>query len=246
MSKLPVMIYGSRGRMGRVLCDLAASCEAEVVSTVDQNEGDLASGIQKAAVAIDFSFHAATVKLLDAATAAGKAVVIGTTGHTAEEKERIHAAAQQIPVVWAGNYSVGVNLLFYLTRKAASILGEDYQPEVLELHHRHKKDAPSGTAANLVDLVREARELPESAVVNGREGITGERPNDQIGVHAIRGGQIIGEHTVFFIGEQDRIELTHRAQDRGIFARGAHRAARWASQQQPGLYDMRDVLGLKD
>ncbi|MDP0501433.1 MAG: 4-hydroxy-tetrahydrodipicolinate reductase [Verrucomicrobiota bacterium JB022] len=246
MSKLPVLIYGSRGRMGRVLTDVASACQVEVVATIDQDEGDLTEGLSKAAVAIDFSFHAATVRLLEAAVKLGKGVVIGTTGHTPEEQALIRQAAEKIPVVWAGNYSIGVNLLFYLTRKAAAILGDDYQPEILELHHRHKKDAPSGTAANLVDLVREARDLPESAVINGREGITGERPNDQIGVHAVRGGQIIGEHTVFFIGEQDRIELTHRAQDRGIFARGAHRAARWVNEQPAGLYDMRDVLGLKD
>lgn len=243
---LPILIHGSRGRMGRVLTEMAPATGAEVVSSVDQGEGDLVAGLSKAAVAIDFSFHAATVPMLQAAVAAGKAVVIGTTGHTAEEQAAIRAAAEKIPVVWTGNYAVGVNLLYYLTRKAAEILGHDYHAEVLELHHRHKKDAPSGTAMNLVDLIREARNWGPETVVHGREGITGERPKEQIGVHAVRGGQIIGDHTVFFIGENERIELTHRSQDRSVLASGALRAAHWVASQGPGLYDMRDVLGLKD
>jgi 4-hydroxy-tetrahydrodipicolinate reductase len=139
-----------------------------------------------------------------------------------------------------------VNTLNYLTRKAASILNQGYEAEVLEMHHHHKKDAPSGTAARLLEILQSAYKLDDSQLAHGREGLIGARPRNEIGVHAIRGGDIVGEHTVYFCGEGERIELTHRATDRRIFAQGAIRAAHWASKQNPGLYDMEAVLGLDD
>jgi 4-hydroxy-tetrahydrodipicolinate reductase len=148
--------------------------------------------------------------------------------------------------VWAGNFSVGVNTLFYLVNRAARSLPADFETEIVEMHHRFKKDAPSGTAARLLEIVLEARSSSGDAVAHGREGITGERPRGQVGMHALRGGDVVGDHTVMFAALGERLELTHKASDRMIFARGAVCAAHWAVRQAPGVYDMQDVLGLKD
>jgi 4-hydroxy-tetrahydrodipicolinate reductase len=153
--------------------------------------------------------------------------------------------AGKVPCVWAGNFSVGVNLLFALTRRASAVLGSDYDAEVVEMHHRFKKDAPSGTAARLLEIILEERKLDASALRHGREGITGERTAGEVGIHALRGGDVVGDHTVMFAALGERIELTHKASDRGIFARGALRAAQWIVHQPAGVYDMQDVLGLK-
>ena len=147
--------------------------------------------------------------------------------------------------MWAGNFSVGVNLLFALTRRASAVLGSDYDAEVVEMHHRFKKDAPSGTAARLIEIILEERKLTANALRHGRSGITGERQPTEVGVHALRGGDVVGDHTVLFAALGERIELTHKASDRGIFARGAIRAAQWVVTQPSGVYDMQDVLGLK-
>ena len=147
-------------------------------------------------------------------------------------------------MVWAGNYSVGVNLLFALTRRASAVLGSDYDAEVVEMHHRFKKDAPSGTAARLLEIILEERKLTAEALRHGREGITGERTSTEVGIHALRGGDVVGDHTVLFAALGERLELTHKASDRGIFARGALRAASWVVTQKSGAYDMQDVLGL--
>lgn len=171
-------------------------------------------------------------------------MVIGTTGHTEAEREAILKHVANLPIVWAGNYSVGVNLLFYLTRVAAELLGETFEPEIIEMHHRHKKDAPSGTAERLIEQVLAARGWSTDAVRHGRNGLVGERPAQELGVHALRGGSVVGDHTVVFAAEGERFELTHKASDRAIFARGALRAASWVLQQSPGLYRMEDVLNL--
>ena len=147
--------------------------------------------------------------------------------------------------MWSGNYSVGVNLLFALTRRASAVLGSDYDAEVVEMHHRFKKDAPSGTAARLLEIILDERKLTADALRHGREGITGERTSTEVGIHALRGGDVVGDHTVMFAALGERIELTHKASDRGIFARGAVRAAQWLADKPAGVYDMQDVLGLK-
>jgi 4-hydroxy-tetrahydrodipicolinate reductase len=177
---------------------------------------------------------------------AGKVLVIGTTGHELAEREQINKAAQKIPLVFSPNYSVGVNTLFWLTRNAAEILGPGFDLEVVEMHHRLKKDSPSGTARHLAEILAEVRGLDyaESAR-HGRAGIMGERTSDEIGVHAIRGGDVVGDHTVIYAAPGERLELTHKASSRDTFARGALRAAKWAAKQPAGLYDMQDVLGLK-
>ena len=188
-----------------------------------------------------------TLSIAEIAVEKNIPLVIGTTGHTAEEKAAILSTVEgKTPVVWAGNYSVGVNTLNYLTRKAAGILGNQYEPEVLELHHHDKKDAPSGTAERLIEILKDGYALNEEQVVHGREGIVGARPRKEIGVHALRGGDIVGEHTVYLCGDGERIELTHRATDRKIFAQGAIRAAQWAVGKVPSVYNMEDVLGLTD
>lgn len=243
---LKVILSGASGRMGCALSSLAEECGAEVVGIIDVDAPAANAPWNEAQVVIDFSFHGATSELLKHALTHQVPVVIGTTGHTDEEVKEIRKVSGELPLTLAGNYSVGVNLLQYLTRIAARTLPHEYVPEVLELHHRHKKDAPSGTALNLAEAVEEERDFPHSARILGRAGETGERPNTQLAIHAIRGGEIIGEHTVYFIADSDRIELTHRAADRGIFARGAYRAAHWLVKKDPGLYSMQDVLELKD
>ena len=159
-------------------------------------------------------------------------------------QKELLALASQVPCVWSGNYSVGVNLLFALTRHAARVLGADYDVEVVEMHHRFKKDAPSGTAARLLEILLEERKLNADSLRHGRRGIVGERQPSEIGVHALRGGNVVGDHTVMFAGLGERLELAHKASDRGIFARGALRAARWIMDRPPGIFDMQDVLGL--
>ncbi|MEM8549548.1 MAG: 4-hydroxy-tetrahydrodipicolinate reductase [Verrucomicrobiota bacterium] len=240
-----VLLNGSKGRMGQAIQAIAASEEIEIVTAADLGD-DISAGLEACEVVVDFSFHAATLPLAELAAEAGKPLVIGTTGHTASEKEAIAALSGRVPMVWAGNFSVGVNLLFYLVGKAAHILGRDYHPELIEMHHRHKVDAPSGTAEHLLSILREARNLTTDQTKHGRSGMTGERPDDEIGMHALRGGDVVGDHTVMFAGPGERIELTHRASDRRIFAQGALRAAHWVLGKPPGLYRVEDVLGLRD
>jgi 4-hydroxy-tetrahydrodipicolinate reductase len=175
-----------------------------------------------------------------------KPIVIGTTGHAPEEKQRLLAVAGRVPCVWAGNFSVGVNLLFYLTQRAAHLLDDEYDAEVVEMHHRFKKDAPSGTAARLLEIILQERKLTTEALRHGRNGITGERSPREVGIHSLRGGDVVGDHTVIFAALGERLEFTHKASDRAIFARGALRAAHWVVSQPAGVYDMQDVLGLRD
>ncbi|HEX7630541.1 MAG TPA: 4-hydroxy-tetrahydrodipicolinate reductase [Lacunisphaera sp.] len=241
---LQILLNGSKGRMGQTIATVAGEQDAVIRAATDAGD-DPAAHLGACDVIIDFSSHAATGKLLELAVAKRKPIVIGTTGHGAEEKKKLLALAAQVPCVWAGNFSVGVNLLFALTRRASAVLGADYDAEVVEMHHRFKKDAPSGTAARLLEIILEERKLTANALRHGRSGITGERQSTEVGVHALRGGDVVGEHTVMFAALGERVELTHKASDRGIFARGAVRAAHWVVNQKPGVYDMQDVLGLK-
>lgn len=241
---LSVHINGSRGRMGQAVA--AAVKEAGLVIAAETDVGDdLRAAMARADVVIDFSSPAATPEIVRHALELGKPVVIGTTGHEAAERKRLLASAGGVPCVWAGNFSVGVNLLFALTRRASAVLGSDYDAEVVEMHHRFKKDAPSGTAARLLEIILEERKLSAEALRHGREGLTGERKPSEVGVHALRGGDVVGDHTVIFAALGERVELSHRASDRSIFARGAVRAAQWVVDRPAGVYDMQDVLALK-
>lgn len=236
-------LNGAKGRMGQAVIAAAGEAGLTVCAAVDVGDNPT-PGIAACDVIVDFSSHAATGALIEAAIAHRKPLVIGTTGHSAEEKARLRARAALVPCVWAGNFSVGVNLLFALVRRATRVLGADYDAEVVEMHHRFKKDAPSGTAARLLEIILEERKLTAAALRHGREGITGERSPAEVGIHALRGGDVVGDHTVIFAALGERVELAHKASDRGIFARGAVRAAQWVVTQPPGVYDMQDVLGL--
>ncbi len=241
-----IIITGAKGRMGQALVACTRNFRAlQVVGQVDQGD-DLSAVITKCDAVIDFSFHSATPGVAELCAQNQKALVIGTTGHSDVEKSAIVNRKSQIPIVWASNYSTGVNTLFWLTRKAAEILGPDFDLEVIEMHHRLKKDAPSGTAKSLAEILADVRQLQyNQAARHGREGIVGERTPTEIGVHSIRGGDVVGDHTVIFANTGERVELTHKASSRDTFANGALRAVAWVVHQKPGLYDMQDVLGLK-
>ena len=241
-----VIITGVKGRMGKALVACATNFrELEIIGQIDAGD-DLSTVIAKSDVVIDFSLHSATPGIVELCAKNKKAVVIGTTGHSDAEQSAIRSLQSTIPMVWSSNYSTGVNTLFWLTRKAAEILGPGFDLEVVEMHHRLKKDAPSGTAKSLAEILAEVRKQQLEAVArHGRVGIVGERTPEEIGIHSIRGGDVVGDHTVIFANNGERVELTHKASSRDTFANGALRAALWVVQQKPGLYDMQDVLGLK-
>lgn len=240
-----VIITGSKGRMGKALLACAPQHrELEIVGQIDQGD-DLHAVIGRADVVIDFSSHTATAAIAELCSSHRKALVVGTTGHDDQEKSRITQHAARIPMVLSSNYSTGVNMLFWLTHKAAQILGPGYDLEVVEMHHRLKKDAPSGTAKSLARILAEVRKQQLAKIARyGREGIVGERTTEEIGIHSVRGGDVVGDHTVIFATAGERVELTHKASSRETFAHGALRAALWVVRQPPGLFDMQDVLGL--
>jgi 4-hydroxy-tetrahydrodipicolinate reductase len=241
-----IIITGSKGRMGKVLLACAPQHrDLQVVGEVDKGD-DLSAVIGKGDVVIDFSAHAFTPEVAALCAKHKKALVIGTTGHNDTDKFDISKVIAAIPVVWASNYSTGVNTLFWLTRKAAEILGPDFDLEIVEMHHRLKRDAPSGTARTLAEILAAARKVQlAEAARHGRVGIVGERKPTEIGIHSLRGGDVVGDHTVIFANVGERVELTHKASSRETFATGALRAALWVVKQKPGLYTMEDVLGLK-
>jgi 4-hydroxy-tetrahydrodipicolinate reductase len=241
-----IIIAGAKGRMGAALLRCAESMPAITVSGRIDVGDDLGAVLGHGDVVVDFTFHESTVAFARLCAAKQKAIVIGTTGHTEAQRKELTAISSQIPMVWSANYSTGVNALFWLTRKAAEILGPGFDLEIVEMHHRLKKDAPSGTAATLAQILADARkESLEKAARHGRQGLVGERTAAEIGIHSIRGGDVVGDHTVIFATPGERLELTHKASSRDTFAVGALRAAQWVASQKPGLYDMQDVLGLR-
>lgn len=241
-----VIINGAKGRMGQALLACAVPMtQIQIVGAVDAGD-DLSALIDLADVVIDFSFHSVTPEVADLCVLHRKALVIGTTGHSADEKNRLLDSAKKTPVVWSSNYSIGVNTLFWLVRKATEILGPAFDLEVVEMHHRLKKDAPSGTAMTIAEILAEVRGQQINEVIrHGREGIVRERTNAEIGMHSIRGGDVVGDHTVIYSTLGERVELTHKASNRDTFANGALRAAEWVSQKPAGLYNMQHVLGLQ-
>ena len=243
---LRLLINGSKGRMGQMLIVCAKEIPGLSIGAAVDVGDDFAAGLAKSDAVIDFSHHSTCDAVLTACVAGKKTLVIGTTGHGDAQVAAIRAASEKVPVVFSGNYSTGVNALYWLSRKAAEILGPDFDIEIVETHHRMKKDAPSGTAKNLAEILAGVRKLQyNSDVRHGRSGDVGARTKTEIGMHAVRGGDVVGDHTVLFAAPGERVELTHRASSREIFARGALRAALWAHGQPPGLYTMQDVLGLK-
>lgn len=268
MSDLGIAIMGAEGRMGRELvravaaskgCYVAGATERSGSSVIGADAGSLAgldplgvtvsddamAVIAKADAIVDFTVPAASLMFADMAARANIVHVIGTTGFSPAEEDEIREAAQRARIIKAGNMSLGVNLLTAVTKKVAAALDADFDIEIIEMHHRHKVDAPSGTALMLAQAAAEGRDVDlDQASVRVRDGHTGPRPLGAIGLQSLRGGSVVGDHTVVFAGEGERIELTHRAQDRSIFSRGAVKAALWGRDKAPGLYSMIDVLGL--
>ncbi len=226
MTKVRILLVGAKGRMGRTIVDLAErEANIDIVAQCDLGDA-IEPAMNNAEVTIDFSHADAIEEICRAATEHRQSLVIGTTGHSPAQRELIERTARSLPIVFASNFSVGVNALFALTRKAGEIL-RDFSVEIVETHHKLKKDAPSGTAKTLAELLKEARS-----------------PEKGIPIRSIREGEVVGEHTVIFTGPGERLELTHRAATREIFARGALRAAQWTVDKRAGLYSMQDVLGL--
>jgi 4-hydroxy-tetrahydrodipicolinate reductase len=256
-----VIVCGACGRMGKRIIDvLSQDGDIELVGAIEAkgHEGlgnevapkvkvtdNLEKIIDTAEVVIDFTNPQASLKNLEVASRFKKAMVIGTTGHTEQEKKLVAERARTIPLLMAPNMSLGVNLLFKVVDGVAKVL-KGYDVEIVEAHHNRKKDAPSGTAAKLEETIAQALNFNlKEAGVYGRKGIVGPRKPKEIGVHSVRAGDIVGEHTVIFAGTGERLELTHRAHSRDCFARGAVEATKWIVKQSPGLYDMQDFLGLK-
>ena len=244
---IQLLVTGKSGRMGQAVIQAAGQEPAVLVSATHDAGENLAAAIAQANTVIDFTIHKFTRELLDAALKNGTHLVIGTTGHTDDERAAIREASKTLPIVYAPNFSVGVNTLFWLTRKAAQILTQDrFDIEVTEMHHRHKIDAPSGTARRLLEILNEETGTTyEDDIAHGRFGNVGPRPPREIGMHTLRGGDVVGDHTVMFAADGERVELTHKASSRMTFAAGAVRAAVWLYDKPPGIYDMQDVLGLK-
>ncbi|MEY4237612.1 MAG: hypothetical protein RL339_213 [Pseudomonadota bacterium] len=237
-------IIGSAGRMGQALVDAIAAAGQELAGGVDQG-GDLAALAAQSDVLVDFSAPAALEGNLEAAMAAGVAIVVGTTGLEDRHHWLCDSAAERIAVLQTGNTSLGVTLLAHLVREAASRLGEDWDIEISETHHRMKVDAPSGTALLLGEAAAAGRGLDLAGhSARGRDGITGARQSGEIGFASLRGGSVAGDHTVYFLGADERLSLTHLAENRTIFAKGAVRAAQWLVGQPAGRYGMGEVLGL--
>jgi 4-hydroxy-tetrahydrodipicolinate reductase len=244
---LRVLLVGAAGRLGRAIATAAEKQEQLRIVAECGRDDDVRKCIRDADVVIDVSHVDVTGENCAAAADVGKPLVIGTTGHSAEQLQLVRDAARAIPIVLAPNFSVGVNTLFWLARKAAELLDDGFDIEIVETHHRLKKDAPSGTAKRLAEILCEVRSLHyDEDVAHGRTGITGERPARQIGMHAIRAGDVVGDHTVTFASVGERLELTHKASSRDTFAHGALRAATWIIGKAPSVYSMEDVLGLND
>ncbi len=225
--------------------DVGAAAKLGVTLGVAVEDALAAALVPEAKVVIDFTAPEASAAHAQICAQRGVAMVIGSTGFTDALKAKVKEAAAKVPIVLAPNTSIGVNLVIQMAGRLAKVLGEGYDVEVLEAHHRMKKDAPSGTALRLAEELASALGRTREDFKTAREGQVGARPASEIGVQTLRGGDVVGEHTVYFFGDGERIELTHRATSRDQFARGALRAARWVVAQKPGLYDMMDVLGLK-
>ncbi len=245
---LNILITGFRGRMGQAVATaVSEDQEARVAAGIDLGDS-LEEALKKSDTVIDFTLPSFTNELIEACVEGEIPLIMGTTGHDSKQHKMIAVASKTIPIVHAPNFSVGVNTLFWLTRRTAEILGEGFDLEVVEMHHRHKLDAPSGTARRLAEILADVRDLSyEKDCRHGRHGDVGARTSGEIGVHALRGGDVVGDHTVIYAGNGERVELTHKASSRLTFANGAVRAAKWIRSEglKSGLFDMQDVLGLK-
>ncbi|MCH2387594.1 MAG: 4-hydroxy-tetrahydrodipicolinate reductase [Opitutales bacterium] len=241
---LNICINGYKGRMGNAIAETATESGHKISGNVDIGD-NLEEALAKSDLVIDFSLNNVTRSVFETAAKLGKPIVCGTTGHTQKDRVDLLKIAEPVPIVWAGNFSIGVNLLCYLTERAADILPLYYNAEIVEMHHRMKKDAPSGTALMLAESILGPRNLSYDDLRHGREGVPGERGEREVGMHSLRGGDVVGDHTAIFADIGERIELTHKASSRTIFSHGAIRAAEWIVGKPPGIYSIRHVLGLK-
>ncbi|MEA1965346.1 MAG: 4-hydroxy-tetrahydrodipicolinate reductase [Candidatus Aerophobetes bacterium] len=257
-----IIVCGARGRMGKNVVDLVfQEKEAKLTGAVEAPNhpsigkeirgikltSDLERVIQKDAVIIEFTIPEASMNHLNIAKKRGIPIVIGTTGFTEEEKAKIKESSLSIPILFSPNMSIGINLLFNIVGEIAHLLGEGFDKEIIELHHRHKKDAPSGTAKKIAQIIAEAEGKKLSEVgIYGRRGETGERSTEEIGIHSVRGGTVPGEHKIIFAGAKEELEITHRAESRYIFARGALLGAKFIAKQKNGLYTLQDVLKIRN
>lgn len=240
-----LLITGAKGKMGVTLLENADN-DKEVESALGIDLGDsLLDALENSNCVIDFSHHGFTKELMAGLVKYKKPLVMGTTGHTNEELEIIKNASKEIAIIHAPNFSVGVNVLFWLTQKTTEIVGNDFDVEITEMHHNMKIDAPSGTAKRLGEVVTKAKELSyEKDVMHGRFGNIGARKKNEVGMHTLRGGDVIGDHSVIYAAGGEMITLSHRATNRNVFSLGAIRASKWLLNQSPGFYSMKDVLGL--
>ncbi len=266
--KIRVGISGALGKMGQTTARLCIEDQDLIISgaferkehkDLNQNYGTILGSrelqvnlttisfesLKNSDVIIDFSSPENSVELVKLCSQIQKPIVIGTTGFDENQIQQIREYSSQIPIILSPNMSMGVNILFYLVEEAALLLKDDFEVEITEIHHSKKKDSPSGTAEKLKSIIFNKFQLGEENAIYGRKGIIGERKKGEIGIHAIRGGDVVGEHTVYFFAEGERIEISHRATSRLIFARGAIKAAKWILKQSPGFYSMNDVLGIR-
>ena len=264
-----IAIHGAAGRMGRSIASVLIDApDTQLVAAMDRTQSgvvgqdigtlagsdaigvhvtdDLETFLERVEVVIDFSLPAATARLLPLCAGQRVPLVVGTTGLGDDALAAVNRAAEHVPLVFAPNFSQGVTALFHLAARAAALMGPGFDAEIVEMHHRHKVDAPSGTAVRLAQVVAHQKEIdPSDGLNTSRSGQVGARPDKEVGVMTLRGGDVVGDHTLYLVGQGERLELTHRATDRGIFARGAVRAAQWVVGQSPGRYDMFDVMGVQ-
>lgn len=241
---LKTLLHGGTGKLGSAIAKLAPEYGIEIIGVLGRKDSPK-THIALCDVVIDTSIHTATAPIAEYCSKENKPLIIGTTGHTEEELDVIKNLSNNIPILLTPNFSIAVNLLLYLSKIAARELDDSFQAEIIEVHHSQKKDAPSGTAKALAKTVLDSRKISDSNIVHGRCGISTERPSHQIGIHSLRSGDTVGEHTIAFSGRGERLELAHKCTDRQVFAHGALKASLWIVKQKPGLYSMQDIFNTK-
>lgn len=241
---LKTLLHGGTGKLGSAIAKLAPQYDIEIIAALGRNDFP-ENHIDLCDLVIDTSVHTASTVLAGYCSQQNKPLIIGTTGHTESELDVIKSLSRNIPILLAPNFSIAVNLLIHLTGLTARHLDDSFETEIIEIHHSKKKDAPSGTAKALAKAIINARQISDPNIVHGRSGISTGRPAHQIGIHSLRSGDNVGEHTVVFSGSGERLELAHKSTDRQIFAHGALKASLWIFQQKPGLYSMQDIFNIQ-
>lgn len=240
---LKILLHGGTGQLGSAIAKLAPDYNIEIIAALGRNDSPN-NHISLCDLIIDTSNHTATTSIAETASKFNKPLLIGTTGHTEDELKVIKNLSSNIPILLTPNFSLAVNLLIHLTKLASQHLDDSFEAEIIEIHHSRKKDAPSGTAKTLAKTIIDSRQITAPNIVHGRSSTSEVRPIHQIGIHSLRSGDTVGEHTLIFSGPGERLELAHKSTDRKIFAHGALKASLWIVQQKPGLYSMQDIFNL--